>query len=386
MNTTRARLMGFVLLSIAVLSVAAVVRGEIASSLTSPQSKAGPASLNERVREALTRAIRWLETQQQSDGSFADSSVVNDDGTVGAKGVQPALTALVVYGIAKSPLADQFRSTPMFRRAVAYIKANVQPNGGIYRDSLATTYQTSVCLCALSALRDPANASTLSAAQKYLKKLQGNEEVGLSPTDASYGGWGYSAGSREADLSNLQFALTALKESGLTKDDAVWGKALQFVEKCQNVKVDGGFIYRPNESKAGVDEKGNYRSYVSMTYAGLLSFIYCDVDKKDARVRAAVEWLKKNYDLEENVPIGKRGLYYGYHTMAKALAAYGEKAFVDSSGQEHDWSQELASTLLKKQSPEGFWVNTHPGWFETDKVLVTSYVLLALSEGYSASR
>ncbi len=278
------------------------------------------------------------------------------------------------------------RNTDMFQRAVAYIKRNARPDGGIYNESFATTYQTSVCLCALSATKDPTDAPIIAAAQRYLKSLQATEQAGLSATNLNYGGWGYSAGAREADLSNLQFALTALKESGLTTDDVVWEKALQFVERCQNISVDGGFIYRPNESKAGVDEEGNYRSYLSMTYAGLLSFIYCNVDKGDNRVRAAVNWLRKNYNLEENVPIGKRGLYYSYHTMAKALAAYGEAVFADSSGRRHDWFAELTSTLVKKQHPEGFWVNTSSAWFENDRVLVTAYAILTLSEGYAASR
>ena len=376
----------FLTYSVVVVSIcmgAKAVRG--ASSLAPPDDER-PASLRTEVNEAISRAVRWLKTQQQRDGSFADTSVLNEDGSIGSKGINPALTALVVYGIAKSPLADELRNTDMVQRAIAYIKGNVKPDGGIYKESFASTYQTSVCLCALAAVRDPADAPIIAAAQRYLKWLQATERAGLSPTNFNYGGWGYSAGAREADLSNLQFALTALKESGLTADDAVWEKALRFVEKCQNVSVDGGFIYRPNESKAGVDEKGNYRSYLSMTYTGLLSFIYCNVDKDDKRVRAAVNWLRKNYNLEENVPIGKQGLYYSYHTTAKALAAYGETVFADSSGQKHDWFRELASTLLKKQRPEGFWVNTSSRWFETDKVLVTAYAILALSEGYAASR
>lgn len=367
---------------VAVLSIA--VR---AAEVSSPESgsAASDAALRARVKEGLARATRWLKTQQQEDGSFVDTSIVNDDGSIGSQGIQPALTGLVVYGIAKSPLAEELRETDMMKRAVAYIKRHVHPDGGIYEQAFASTYQTSVCLSALATLKDPANAPTVAAAQRYLKSLQADQQVGVARTQASYGGWGYSADTREADLSNLQFALTALKESGVTAHDAVWEKALQFVERCQNIKVDGGFIYRPGESKAGVDEKGNYRSYLSMTYAGLLSFIYCNVRKDDPRVRAAVEWLRKHYNLEDNVPIGKQGLFYSYHTMAKALIAYGERAFADSTGQKHDWFQELASTLLEKQRTEGFWVNTSNRWFETDKVLVTAYVILALSEGYAAS-
>jgi len=370
---------------VAILSILALVMSAATASPIGDQAKPSDSLVRTQVKAAMSRAIRWLESQQRSDGSFADTAIVNDDGSIGSQGIQPALTALVVYGIARTPLADEMRNTDMMMRAIAYIKKHVKPNGGIYRDTFATTYQTSVCLAALAAVKDPADAPIIAAAQRYIKSLQANEQAGVVPTSLNYGGWGYSAGSREADLSNLQFALTALKESGLTKDDAVWEKAVQFVERCQNIKVDGGFIYRPGESKAGVDEKGNYRSYLSMTYAGLLSFIYCDVDKDDPRVRAAVEWLRKHYSLEENFPIGKQGLYYSYQTMAKALAAYGEETFLDATGKKHDWFAELASSLLKKQNAQGFWVNTSSRWFEADRVLVTAYAILALSEGYPAS-
>ncbi len=343
-------------------------------------------SLRANVKESISDALHWLATQQQSDGRFADTSVVNDDGTTGTQGIQPALTALVVYGIARSPFAAEMRNSDMMRRAISYIRENVKPDGGIYREAFASTYQTSVCLSALAALKDPSNAPIVAAAQRYLKSLQAAEQAGLTPSNLSYGGWGYSEAAREADLSNLQFALSALKESGLTSDDPVWEKATKFVERCQNIKVDGGFIYRPGESKAGVDEKGNYRSYLSMTYAGLLSFIYCDVARDDPRVRAAVQWLAKHYNLQENFPIGKQGLYYSYHTMAKALAAYGQRTFTDAEGKKHDWSRELALALLTKQSPQGFWVNESSRWFETDRVLVTAYAILALSEGHAAAQ
>jgi squalene-hopene/tetraprenyl-beta-curcumene cyclase len=376
----------FFMLSAIIVSVVFLMSAARHASPSEESPLSGDSALQAQVKGAMSRAVHWLKSQQQSDGSFADTAIVNNDGAVGSQGVQPALTALVVCGIAKSPLADEMRNTDMMKRAIAYIKEHVKPDGGIYRDKLATTYQTSVCLSALAALKDPAQARTVAAAQRYLKSLQGNERVGLSATDISYGGWGYSVSAREADLSNLQFALTALKESGLTSDDAVWEKAVQFVERCQNIKVDGGFIYRPGESKAGVDENGNYRSYLSMTYAGLLSFIYCNTDRDDPRVRAAVDWIRNHYNLEENVPIGKQGLYYCYHTMAKALAAYAQRTLVDSKGEKHEWFKELATTLLKNQTEEGFWVNTSSRWFENDRVLVTAYALLALSEGYAASR
>ena len=50
------------------------------------------------------------------------------------------------------------------------------------------------------------------------------------------------------------------------------------------------------------------RSYGSMSYAGLLSFIYAEMDAKDPRVVAVREWLKKHYTIHEN-PAWDRRVY-----------------------------------------------------------------------------
>ena len=116
-------------------------------------------------------------------------------------------------------------------------------------------------------------------------------------------------------------------------------RALVFVSRCQNLRdraqpdrssprknPDGGFYYTiaaGGSSQAGNTDNGGLRSYGSMTYAGLKSMIYAGVDKDDQRVKAAVEWIGKNYTLDENPGMGDAGLYYYYHTFAKALDADG---------------------------------------------------------------
>ena len=59
----------------------------------------------------------------------------------------------------------------------------------------------------------------------------------------------------------------------------------------------------------------------------------------DPRVKAATDWVKKFYSLEENPGLGPQGLYYYYHTFAKALSAMEVDQFEDASGKKHDWRQ-----------------------------------------------
>ena len=335
-----------------------------------------PKDVKANAKAMMERGTTWLVAQQNDNGSFhADEHM------------EPAVTALAVRAMATGPLRDELMKTDGFKKAVAFILSCVQDDGGVYIDDWAANYHTSVAFSALAALEDPKLRPTIDKIQAYVKGAQADEGEGLSPGDPDYGSFGYRKGQRKGDMSNLQMALISLKDSGLSSDDAAWGKALKFVERCQNITADGGFIYRPGESKAGEDPDApegetRYRSYHNMTYIGLLSMIYGSVDKDDERVVKAVGWLKKHWSFDENHPLGLQGLYYGYHTLSRAFAAYGEKTITDADGVEHDWYAELVEALATRQHTDGYWVNTDKRWFETDKTLVTTYCLLALAHPY----
>lgn len=44
-----------------------------------------------------------------------------------------------------------------------------------------------------------------------------------------------------------------------------------------------------------------------MTYAGMQSLIYANVDKNDPRVKLALKWLENSYSLDENPGMGRPG-------------------------------------------------------------------------------
>ena len=327
--------------------------------------------LNPRVLEAINKGLEWLEKQQEDSGLFRH---------------HPGITGLAVTAFLRHP-HNQYAEAdnPFIQKAIKVLLATQQPDGGIYNVEMQPAlpnYNTSVSLMALSSAKNPEYDEAIAKAQRFIKSLQVTDE-----SDVYFGGIGY--GSRESvhDLSNMSFAIQALKESG-DDDPEVWDKAIKFLERTQNRSEtndqdwagdDGGFIYAPDgESKAG-----DHRSYASMTYAGLLSFIYAEVDRDDPRVQAAVDWITKHFTVEENYGMEMQGLFYNYHTMAKALKTYGESTIVDAKGVSHDWYRELAEKLIAEQKPEGFWVNESSRWMERDPVLVTSYAVIALATAYS---
>jgi squalene-hopene/tetraprenyl-beta-curcumene cyclase len=209
----------------------------------------------------------------------------------------------------------------------------------------------------------------------------------------SYGGIGYGGKSRP-DLSNTSYLVDAMKASGAKPDDPALQKALAFVSRCQNLESehnttkfaakvnDGGFFYTPVLDKAATDREtvgGGLRSYGSMTYSGLKSMIYAGLTKDDPRVKAALQWIRKHYDLTSNPGMGQKGLYYYYHTFAKALDVLGIDEIEDAKGVKHDWRRELIEELAKRQKPDGSWVNADNMWMEGDPNLSTAFALLALS-------
>jgi squalene-hopene/tetraprenyl-beta-curcumene cyclase len=179
--------------------------------------------------------------------------------------------------------------------------------------------------------------------------------------------------------------------------------ALKFVERLQNNSEtndrdwagnDGGFIYGPSDDRQGESFAGSYeengqrrlRSYGAMTYAGLKSFIYAGLTKDDPRVQAAWGWITRNWTLDENPGMraagadkAKSGLFYYYHTLARALNEYDEAVITDPEGNTHDWREEFVQKMAELQNEDGSW-SGEKRYMEDNPVLVTAYVVLALQE------
>ena len=170
-----------------------------------------------------------------------------------------------------------------------------------------------------------------------------DKEEDKAESDPAFGGSGYGKHKRP-DLSKTSFLIDALKANGNDENSEAIKRALIFIARCQNLETehnttpfaakvnDGGFYYTPaagGTSQAGQTANGGLRSYASMTYAGLKSMIYAGVSLEDKRVKAAVTWIKKNYDLKSNPGLADSGLYYYYHTFAKALDAMGQEVLAD---------------------------------------------------------
>ncbi len=350
-----------------------------ASALAALAGRPSFAADEPSAQALMSKAVAFLKPRQSEDGSWSSSRK------------EPGITALVVAALLKSKQVTP--DEPVVAKALGYLQPLVDPSGGVQAPH--ANYTMAISLMAFQeANRDGRYDSLIKGGQGFLKEKQWDETEGKSPEDAFYGGAGYGGSNSRPDLSNTTFMIEALHDTGLPADDPALQKAVVFISRCQNLKSefndqpwadkvnDGGFVYTAangGSSVAGEAPGGGLRSYGSMTYAGFKSLVYAGLTKDDPRVKAALDYIKKNYTVEENPGLGQMGLYYYYQAFGKAMAALGQDTFTDASGKEHDWRAELVAALAKRQHDDGSWVNDADRFMEGDPNLVTSYALMALA-------
>lgn len=351
------------------------------------------------VQRLADQAAAWLRAQQQEDGSF----LPGDRFKLGITTV--AVNALLDAGAAPDD--------PAIERATNLILTFVQPDGGIYdpHEGLAN-YGTSLGLKAL-VRAGKATDEVRTGAQGFLFGIQNKDESSIT-----YGGIGYgSRGGGHEDLSNTAMALDALHTSGVPASHPGMQRALQFLQRCQNLtetndqpwaENNGGAVYSPDSSMAlgsfhdgrenvaepaepaeGAGGAAQLNSYGSMTYALITSYIYLDLEPGDPRLAAALAWVKRNYQFDRNPGMpakqSREGLFYYYQAMAKTFDLLDLAAIEGADGNPlGDWRGDLFNALRERaqvvpgrngSGEVALWINDMPRWGEGIPHLTTAYAL-----------
>jgi len=369
----------------------------LATTSIFPQAATQPArneSLRQELRLSAERGLNYLRGQQnQETGAWGESEPV-------------AITALAIASFMLDPNRKAGDPVPAeVEKGTAFLLKNAHDDGAIYTKA-RQNYNTALAITALLLNPKPEHEQVILKARRFLISRQFDLDEKGKQDNPLDGGIGYGDDrGNHADISNTHFALEALYYSEALladKGDAAknepklnFAAAIDFIQRCQNrpetnkapwVSKDpddaGGFIYNPVETRGpkatNPDGSEALRSYGSISYAGLLSFIYAGLDKDDARVKAVIQWLQNHFDVDENPGMGASGLYYYYHTMSKALSIAKIDYIKTKDGRTIDWRADLTAKLLGIQKGDGSWANSEARWMESDPVLVTSYILMAL--------
>ena len=346
---------------------------------STPVRAAEVAPSAEELKASIGKAHAFLKSKQAEDGSFLPK-------------FGPGVTALVAASLVKAgyPADDA-----VVAKAIKYVEGFVQKDGGVYSKGLEN-YTTALAVVAFKECnKDGKYDKVIATAVKYITGVQ--DANGADDKELKFGGAGYDGKSRP-DTSNTGFFVEALIAAGAGKDDPALKKALTFLSRAQNLSVEyndqafakkssaddkGGFVYNPfDQDKEKADKRtdvGGLRSEGGMTYTGLKSFLYAGVSKDDPRVKAALGWVKRHYTLDENPGNGKAGLFYYYHTFAKAMDALGDDEFTDAKEVKHPWRLDLFNALLKQQKEDGSWMNSNSAYLEGSPELATAFAVLSLS-------
>lgn len=370
--------MRFLALCLLLLSMAGPLLSEDTTRLKLNKNILPPVdvSVTQEADRAIDKALQWLASKQTPEGYWSIKEF-------------PGLTAFAVTAFCRSPKFSRTDPLPeSLSKGLVFLASCRKEEGGIYATGYPN-YNTCLAIMAMVAAGRPEDQAAIASARAFVVSLQDDT-----------GGIGYG-GTERRDINNTAYAIEALrlsayvnKDTGQTQD-VQWDKAIAFLQKCQNLPSHnsepwvsdapndlGGFIYRPEDSKAGSEAqeggKTLYRSYGSATFSGLLGLLYAEVDPNDPRVLAGVDWVKRNYSVEENPGLGHQGLYYYYYAMAKALSLAGQGILDLPDGRRAHWRQELLEKLISIQKNEGFWINDTGRWMEDDPTLVTCYALLAM--------
>ncbi len=254
-----------ILVSVLMLSLVAAV----AADLTPPKlvfESASNASLGNEVKRAIDKGRVWLAKNQDTNGSWSTPD-------------HPAITALALAALHVNPGSPEQRTeTAAVKRGYDYLLNCARADGGIYRKDLPS-YNTSLAVMALVLANRAEYQPLILKARKFLIGLQADFDEPGKLDNAFDGGIGYGSkhswdGKQVADSGDLN-----------------WSAAIHFIQNCQNLPSHnsqpwasddaqnrGGFIYAPGRSMAGETNLASgrvaLRSYGSMSYAGLLSYIH----------------------------------------------------------------------------------------------------------------
>jgi hypothetical protein len=377
-----------------------------------PPSRPREATSIARIDTSLASAARFLIARQSPDGAWRSQ-------VYGPLRDGPSLTPHIL-----SALFDISRKGSEARAAfgsgVQYLARFSGERGAIdpERTALGMPVYTS-SLASRVVILEGANAQSQRAAAAWLAYLlarQLDEDLGWQRRDPHYGGWGYTVSLPrkpaapdplgapvESNLSATTYALDALAGASVTFRSLAVSRAGVFVRRCQNFAEDareaeprfddGGFFFRPGDpakNKAGVagkDRRGRerYSSYGAMTADGLRALLLCGLAPDHPRVLAARKWLERHFAADTNPGNFARDREVirdaTYHYYCRSVARTFQRLRlreVETKGGRVKWPEALAEELLRRQRPDGSWVNRYTDTKEDDPLVATPLAAEAL--------
>ncbi len=307
-----------------------------------------PPATPEEVRQALVKALDYLASGQQKDGSWLPNSYAQ------------AFTGLSLMAFIGGKCAQKDYSANI-KGAINYLKSQYKPsskypegseNAAYYGGTLGTEnmYQHAIATLAvieaLADLDDPSLEPIAQDALSLIIRAQNTEHkpetLGgpIKPDSRAYGGWRYNPNSTGSDISVTGWQVLALKgavNAGFSIPEYVFPSAARFVRSLQG-KEDGSFRY---ESPG---DTGNSCARAGM---GALS-LQLSGFPQDPAIPPALRFMQ-DYAPRWNIETRGDGypFYYWY---------YGTRAMYLAGGDDwRIWKDWICRFLVDHQNKDGSW-------------------------------
>lgn len=292
-----------------------------------PTAAAQPAG-RDRVEQAVDRALAFLRSVQESDGSWRGGNEKN-----------PAITALAVMAFlsaghvpGEGPYADTVE------RGVRWVLGRQQPNGLIATVGGHEMYHHGICTLMLA---EVAGMTQGKLAEEVKTRLEKAIEVILKAqrTSGHYsGGWRYRLGSTDADMSITGWQLLALRAAKNLGCDVPTERidlAVDYIKRSRDPRT-GGFGYTPG---------GGYT--IPCTGTGILGLEICGKDRHHSR-----EALQAGSFLIKNAPRwNEHHFFYAIYYCSQATFQLGNNYW-------NFFRPQLHKVLLDNQQGNGAWIGT----------------------------
>lgn len=381
--------------------------------------------------EAIKKGVEWLKAKQIKDGPDKGSWGPGRSRPYPGTGGEPFLhkigiTALALYALLSCDVPPE---DAVIKDGFTFIEQGLKSN------RLVDTYEHAVILLALEALADARAKKKKSRELGRIIFLLPNEKAlaeaqveWLESAQSAAGGWRYgpkwpSPGGFDEDISQTQVALLGLNAAlrlGLEVKPTTWLKALKFnlsqqekdgppVKKVINLKgntpstqPEGTQSIREDQARGwaylalGDYADGNKkvepdeaRVTGCMTTAGIASLIICRSalrrqpeftkslqQRTEKGINDGLAWLETYYTVTTNPGVAVTTWdYYYYLYGLERVGMLGNITLIGS----HNWYLDGSEVIVKKQFPEGYWMNKQ-WWQEGPDVIDTSFALLFLEK------
>lgn len=291
-----------------------------------------------QIENAVNHGLRWLVENQITEGPKAGAWPSVDFQRAGA-----SFAGLALLANGYRPGEGEYGE--VIDRALDYVMAGQDARGWVGEQYEAGMYMHTICtLFAISSLGrhgDPAREREVAEwARKSLDLILEAQQV-PKPSHAQ-GGWRYTPGARESDLSVTACVLQVLqaaRQAGYEIPDPVFQRALQYMNKAFVQPEEGmlGFIYRPGVS-----------IHAELPVTGIALYVKHLLEREpDKRGRLSLEVLRSN------PPVWSGRPYMGYFFLGTFYISQG--MFQVGGEAWEEFSPRMAAILIERQQEDGDW-------------------------------